>query len=488
MKNKLTIVGIGPGDRRFLTMEALEAMQTADHVYFRTHKHPVVTYIQDLGVESSSFDDVYEGAESFDDVYLAIADQIIDLLEKGDVTYAVPGNPFVAERTVELLKEKVEKHADHSVAFIYGTSFIDAILSTLHKDPVHGLKIIDGLQLETQRPDPDTDVIVIQVYNAMVASNVKLGLMDYYDDEHEVIVIRGAGIRNEEEIQRVPLYELDRLDILDHLTSVYIPRVEDKKGRYDFKDLVEIMEKLRSEDGCPWDRKQTHDTLKPYMIEEAYEVLEAIDQEDHYLLEEELGDLMLQVVFHAQIADENGFFDVDDVIDQICNKLVRRHPHVFSDVVAETSEDVLVNWEAIKREEKEETTHYASMERIPKEMPALMRSYKVQAKAADVGFDWDDISGALDKVNEEWAELMEIIESNNRDKIEEELGDLIFAVVNVARFMKIRPELALQKTVEKFLRRFKYIEDTLEKKGTKVHDSNLEEMDFYWNEAKNLEK
>ncbi len=277
----------------------------------------------------------------------------MDLLEKGDVTYAVPGNPFVAERTVELLKEKVENKANHTVEFIYGTSFIDAILSTLHKDPVHGLKIIDGLQLQTQRPDPDTDVIVIQVYNAMVASNVKLGLMDYYDDEHEVIVIRGAGIRNEEEVQRVPLYELDRLDILDHLTSVYIPRVEDKKGRYGFKDLVEIMEKLRSEDGCPWDRKQTHDTLKPYMIEEAYEVLEAIDQEDHYLLEEELGDLMLQVVFHAQIADENGFFDVEDVIDQICNKLVRRHPHVFSDVIAETSEDVLVNWEAIKREEKE---------------------------------------------------------------------------------------------------------------------------------------
>ncbi len=307
MKNKLTIVGIGPGDRRFLTMEALEAMQTADHVYFRTHKHPVVAYIQDLGVESSSFDDVYEGAESFDDVYLAIVDQIMDLLEKGDVTYAVPGNPFVAERTVELLKEKVENKANSTVEFIYGTSFIDAILSTLHKDPVHGLKIIDGLQLKTQRPDPDTDVIVIQVYNAMVASNVKLGLMDYYDDEHEVIVIRGAGIRNEEEVQRVPLYELDRLDILDHLTSVYIPRVEDKKGCYGFKDLVEIMEKLRSEDGCPWDRKQTHDTLKPYMIEEAYEVLEAIDQEDHYLLEEELGDLMLQVVFHAQIADENGF-------------------------------------------------------------------------------------------------------------------------------------------------------------------------------------
>lgn len=487
MRHTLTIVGIGPGDQRFLTMEAIEAMEKANLVYFRTHKHPVVEKLHAMGIVSESFDATYDTSENFDVVYEQIADTLIKKLDDDDVTYAVPGNPFVAERTVELLQEKVEATA-HGVEFIYGTSFIDAILSTLHKDPVHGLKVIDALQLDSQRPDPDTDVIVIQVYNSMVASNTKLKLMDYYDDEHEVLVVRGAGIKGEEIIRPIPLYELDRQDILDHLTSVYIPKVENKSGKYAFSDLVTIMDKLRSENGCPWDRKQTHMSLKPYLIEEAYEVLEAIDTEDFYLLEEELGDLLLQVVFHAQIANENGFFSIQDVMVQICEKLIRRHPHVFADVAVDTADEVLVNWEAIKREEKEETTHYASMGRIPKEMPALMRSYKVQGKAADVGFDWDDVTGALDKVSEEWAELMEIIDSGQRDLIEEEIGDLIFAVVNVARFMKIRPELALQKTIDKFLRRFQYIEETLAGKGKKMENSTLEEMDFYWNEAKNIEK
>jgi len=487
MKNILTIVGIGPGDRRFMTIEAIETLKESKEILFRTHKHPVVEYIHSLGVVSTSFDAIYDESESFDDVYSKITEEVMKKLEFQDVTYVVPGNPFVAEKTVELLNAKIEESNEYDVKYVYGTSFIDAILSTLHKDPVNGLKVIDALQLDTQKPDADSDVIVIQVYNPMVASNTKLKLMDYYDDEHEIIVIRGAGITGEEIIRKIPLYELDRQDILDHLTSIYIPKVKEKKGRYGFKELVEIMEKLRGPEGCPWDRKQSHKTLKPYILEEAYEVLEAIDDEDYYLLEEELGDLLLQVVFHAQIADENGFFGIDDVLGQICNKLVRRHPHVFSDTNVDSAEEVLVNWEEIKRNEKEETTHYASMHRIPKEMPALMRSYKVQGKAADVGFDWDDVNGAIEKVHEELAELLEIIETNQQDKIEEELGDLIFAVVNVARFMKVRPELALQKTVQKFLRRFQHVEESLGNIGKRFGDSDLEEMDFYWNQAKKHE-
>ncbi len=248
------------------------------------------------------------------------------------------------------------------------------------------------------------------------------------------------------------------------------------------------MNKLRGPGGCPWDAKQTHESLKPYILEEAYEVLEAIDTDDMYLLEEELGDLLLQVVFHAKIAEENGHFNMKDVSDQICEKLVRRHPHVFGDVAVDSAEEVLVNWEAIKREEKSEKAHVDSMARIPKEIPALMRSYKIQSKAADVGFDWDDVNGAIEKVKEESQELFEIIHGGDKEKIEDEIGDLLFAVVNVARFMKIRPEFALTKTIEKFIRRFTHVEASVKKNGKKLQESTLEEMDGYWNEAKNLEK
>ncbi|AZT89710.1 nucleoside triphosphate pyrophosphohydrolase [Caldicellulosiruptor changbaiensis] len=255
--------------------------------------------------------------------------------------------------------------------------------------------------------------------------------------------------------------------------------------RANFEELVKIMDILREK--CPWDRQQTHKSLKKYLIEETYEVIEAIDENDYSKLKEELGDLLLQVVFHAKIAQEKGAFDIYEVIYDICQKMKKRHTHVFGEDNFKTADEVLQNWDRIKSKEKEIKTVTEAMQSIPKHLPALMRSYKVQEKAAKVGFDWEDYKDALKKVYEELGEFEESLSKNSaQDKLEEELGDILFAVVNVARFFNIDPEGALSKTIQKFITRFSYIEEQAEKQGKKLNEMTLKDMDKFWEEAKKI--
>lgn len=255
--------------------------------------------------------------------------------------------------------------------------------------------------------------------------------------------------------------------------------------------LAEIIAILRVE--CPWDRVQTHESLRAGMLEEAYEVVEAIDNKDLANLREELGDVLLQVVFHAHIEEERGGFDLTDVINEECEKMIRRHPHVFLEESennhAKSIDKVLEKWENIKVEEKHEKSCASRLERVPKALPALVRAFKVQKKAADVGFDWDDVSGAFDKVAEEYAEFMEQYAeaASSKQRLEEEMGDLLFSCVNVARFLDIDPESALNYTSDKFTRRFRYIEERANADGRRLEDMSLEEMDKLWEEAKGLE-
>lgn len=258
--------------------------------------------------------------------------------------------------------------------------------------------------------------------------------------------------------------------------------------KYTYKDLLDIMVKLRSPGGCPWDRDQDHRSLKRYLIEEAYEVLEAIDEGDPVKLCDELGDLLLQVVFHAEIAGEAGQFDMEDVINAVSTKMVKRHRHVFGEEEAETPDDVMRIWEQVKKEEKGHETQTKVLKDVPGNLPSLMRSYKVQEKAAQVGFDWDKAEDAFAKVREEVGELEEALNNNQKAEIEEELGDLLFAVVNVSRFYKVQPELALAATVNKFIRRFEYVETKSTEQGKKLVDMSLSEMDALWEACKSLER
>ncbi len=247
-----------------------------------------------------------------------------------------------------------------------------------------------------------------------------------------------------------------------------------EKERYSFEDLVKIMERLRKE--CPWDRRQTHESLKKYLIEEAYEVLDAIDSKDDEKLKEELGDLLLQPVFHAQIAKERGAFDIDDVVDTLVRKLIERHPHVFGEA---DPQEVLENWERKKTEKRESV-----LEGIPKHLPALMRSQKLQDRASRVGFDFTDISQVFEKIEEEMTELRESLENNERENLKHEIGDILTAVVELARFLGVDAEEALQEANERFIRRFRYVEKRAKEMGKRLEDMSLEEMDRLWEEGK----
>lgn len=260
------------------------------------------------------------------------------------------------------------------------------------------------------------------------------------------------------------------------------------KEHYNVNDLIDIVEILRSPDGCPWDREQDHKSIRRDFLEETYEVIEAINKDDRDLLLEELGDVLLQVVFHTQIEREKGSFELNDVADGICKKMIERHPHVFGNVNAETSEQVLENWDVIKKRTKQQKNQTESMLSIPREFPALMRADKVQKKAAKVGFDWNTVDGPFSKVREELAELEEAVTMGVRDNVREELGDLLFSVVNVSRFVGVDSEEALTVSIDKFIDRFGKVEKMAQEKGVNMKETELDELDKLWDLAKQVSK
>ncbi len=256
------------------------------------------------------------------------------------------------------------------------------------------------------------------------------------------------------------------------------------KEKYSVYDLVDVIKALRSEGGCPWDIEQTHESIKKNLIEETYETIEAINKADPDMLKEELGDLLMQVIFHAQIEDEKGVFNIDDVADDNCRKMIERHPHVFGEIQADTVDDVLTNWDAIKRKTKGQKTTSQAIDSVPRELPALMRADKIQSKAAKAGFDWTEVGGALDKLAEEIDELKSAIDSGKAEEISDELGDVLFSAVNVSRFVKVDAEEALTASTDKFVSRFKTVEKLANERGIDMKNSDLTVLDALWDEAK----
>ncbi|WP_415347160.1 nucleoside triphosphate pyrophosphohydrolase [Clostridium perfringens] len=482
----LKIMGLGPGAYEALTIGALKELKNNKNIYFRTEKHPTVDFLKDEGIKFESYDHAYEKYDSFDDVYKYIAEDLITKIKDDEeLIYAVPGHPLVAEKSViNLIELCKENNIQYEV--LPAVSFVDAMMEALQVDPIEGVKIIDAFDMKNQILDKRVGTIITQVYNNFIASEVKLRLLEGYEDDTEIIFVRAAGVEGLESIRKIPLYELDWQEDIDYLTSIYIPK--DLGNKKDFQDLLDIIETLRNPGGCPWDREQTHESLKSALLEECYEVIDAIENEDEDALIEELGDVLLQVVFHASIGKEDGYFDIMDVIGGISNKMINRHPHVFGNEEANTSEQVLVNWDEIKKEEKGIKTLTEEMQNIAKSLPAATRAYKVQKKAKKVGFDWDDVNCAMDKVKEELNEIKEVYNCEDKSIIEGEVGDLLFACINVARFLEVDGELALDKTIKKFIKRFSYIENEAIKNNKNLKDMTLEEMDKLWEEAKTSEK
>lgn len=484
--SKLYIIGLGPGDIDALTLGAINRIKSGDKNFVRTVNHPTMEYFSQNNIKFSSFDYLYEEKEDFADVYESIADTLIQELETfGTINYYVPGNPMVAEKSVNLLIEKLPKD---KYEIVTGLSFVEPILETVGLDLIEGLKIVDGIGLKYTDIDINSNMIITQTYSKMVVSELKLIISEIYGDDYKVYLIHGAGLKDEL-VEYIPISKLDWSESINVLTSVFIPKVDKEKYKiFDYNDVVNLTKTLRGENGCPWDREQDHRSIRQSLIEEAYELVEAIDEDDTDHIAEEVGDLLFQCVFHTEIAYENGYFNPIKVTSTLVNKLITRHPHVFFEKSVDNSKEVLYNWNKIKYENRNITSLAEKLKNIPK-LPALMRSFKVQEKAAEVGFDWDNLEGPSQKVLEEYHEILEAVNLYDSDdtRIEEEVGDLIFAVVNLSRFLNVNPEVALSKTIGKFTKRLEKMELKAQLMGIVLEGMTLEELDNLWDAVKEEE-
>jgi len=476
MQQGITIVGLGPGNPKQLTLEAQQVLQETEEIYVRTRRHPTVAFLP-TGPRLCFFDHLYEEKETFAEVYQEIARQIVELGQRPEgVIYAVPGHPLVGEESVQHILA-LTRQQGIGVRVVEGLSFIEPVLTCLGLDALDGLQIVDATELaRLHHPclNPDLPALIGQLYDRPLASDVKLTLMNLYPDGHAVTLVRGAGT-DQERMSQAPLYELDRQPDLDHLTSLYVPPLAQPSSLEAFQDTIA---RLRAPGGCPWDRKQTHQSLRPHVLEEAYEALAALDANDVDALREELGDLLLQIVLQAQIAVEAGEFSLAQVIEEIDAKIKRRHPHVFGDVAVADVEEVLHNWEEIKREEK---GVHSVLGGVSSALPALARAQAIQKRVARVGFDWPDADGVAAKIAEEMVELRGAQGSKARER---ELGDLLFSVVNLARWLDVDAESALRQACQRFTQRFSGMEDLCRKRGLTLSKLSLPEQDALWEEVK----
>ena len=477
----ITIVGLGPGDPELLTRQAWKVLSDADEVYLRTRLHPTVADLPG-NVNIHSFDHLYEDGASFEEVYEKIAATIITLGQReSGVIYGVPGHPFVAEATTPEITRRA-KIEGIPVSLVEGISFIDSMFGLLGIDPLPHLALVDALELAVdyhpQFP-PNSPVIIAQIHSPSVASNVKLTLMGVYPDDHLVQLVHGAGSASAN-VETINLYEIDRSQGIGLLTALYVPPLESGSSFEEFQDVVAH---LRAPEGCPWDREQTHLSLRPYLLEETYEVLTALDEEDQDALSEELGDLLLQVVLHAQIASEYGEFTMVDVLKGIQEKLIRRHPHVFGDLDIDDKDRVLQNWEKLKSVERNEDEKGTNgvLEGVSGALPALVQAQTYQERVNRVGFDWPDVQGVFEKIEEE---KMEVMRAETSFEKESEIGDLLFAVVNLARWLNIDAESALRSANIRFRKRFEDLEMQVRGQGRDVSNLTLDELDELWNAAK----
>lgn len=438
-------------------------------VIVRTLQHPAAAQLAELR-NVATCDDLYEAADTFEDVYAAIVERVVGAAASGAVVYAVPGSPTFGEFAVRRLVEAVD-----DVEVVPGESFVDAILGVVGYDPFdRGLQILDGHRL----PDPlvlDKPTIIGHLDRAEVLADVVAAVSRVLPEDAEATVVVDAGSAGE----RVVTSEVSRVDsgLAGLRTSMY---VDVEPGG--LIGAVLTMRRLREE--CPWDREQTHQSLVKNLVEEAYELVEAIaalpDEEIDWVaytgVEDELGDLLLQVLFHEAIARQVGAFDVDDAAETLRRKLVRRHPHVFGEVEAGGPEDVKERWDRIKEEERG-ARRSSALDGVPSGMPALHRASKVQNKAAKVGFDWSEASQILDKLREETAELEAAM--GGAGSVEDELGDLLFTVVNLARHLRVDTEIALQRATDRFAGRFRRMEAEGPLPGL-----TLDELNARWERAK----
>lgn len=481
MREGITIIGLGPAGLDRLRPADLAVLEDERaEVIVRTAEHPAASELA-ARREITTCDDLYEQGHEFDDVYDAIAARVLDAARSGPVVFAVPGSAVVGERTVPLIVARAAA-AQILCEVRPGESFIDLACAAVGIDPINdGLQILDARSL----PDPlpmHLPALIAQIDTQLVAGDVALSLGRTLPDDYQITIIDRVGDADGS-TRVVALSELAKGGFGPR-TSLFVPA-----AAVGVLGLVATNRILRLE--CPWDAEQTHHTLVSHLVEETYETVDAIaklpaaapggeaDFGAYAELEEELGDLLIQIVFHSTMAREAGAFDFDEVAEGIRRKIVNRHPHVFGDVVVADAGEVVGNWEEIKRVEKRRDS---LMDDIPSVLPGMARADKVQSRAAAVGFDWPEAAPVFTKVEEELAELAEV--AGDREAATDELGDLLFSVVNLARHLDVDPDIALARANDKFIDRFRVVERLAKDRHQRLRDLSLEELEGLWQEAK----
>lgn len=497
------LVGLGPGSAEALPPRAFSLLTGGLPVLLRTERHPV---LQSEPLASAlaacpvtALDDEYEHGASFSDTYDAIVARVLRMhAAHGELVYAVPGHPLIGETTVARLLTRARLQGIPT-RVVGAPSFVDACLEAVGEAVTGDLHVVDALLLDPEAPMPPAalrtggPILLYQVHSRAAASNAKLALSRAgYPDEFLVTVVHAAGIVGTERQAMIPLYELDRSahqSLIDHLTTVWVPELAEAQRLQDFDRLLCIVARLRDpKGGCPWDLKQTHTSLRRYVLEEAYEVAEALDKDDPEALCEELGDLLLQVLLHGQIARETGDFDSGDICATLCEKLIRRHPHVFGEAQAGDADAVLVQWNAIKATEKGKEPKDSVLAGITSSLPALSLALETSKRVVAVGFEWPDVDQVFEKVVEELAELRVELAAGKTERSAEELGDVLFTLVNVGRKIGVDAEEALRGQVSRFSQRWRYIEEAARAQGLRVQELTLAQQEALWQEAKRSEQ
>ena len=473
MTHPITVVSLGPGPKEYLTLGAVETLRKAEKIVLRTRVAcEAADWLEQQGLSFETLDFLHEQCEDFDALVSAAAEHLLALAEKQEICYAV--FDLSADETVKALAKKAQ------IRTVAGVPLSAPYLAAVPPQDKIEVQTASSLEI-TSLQNP---LLILEMDSRMLAGQCKLQLLRWYDpDQPAYFFPPSAGA--ERPFLALPLHEIDRQKKYDHTCAVLLPPLPlTGRKRFDFYDLVRIMDRLRGNGGCPWDREQDHHTLRKYLIEEAYETGAAIDEEDWDHVAEELGDVLLQVVFQSKIGSQTGTFELSDVTTHICRKMILRHRHIFGADQCGTAEEVLRNWEKIKKEERGFSTQGEALRDIPAGLPPMVRAYKAQKKAGVVGFDWDGPVPAYEKVREETSEAEAEWNARAPEKLEEEIGDLLFACVNAARLSGVDPEEALQKATEKFISRFCAMEKAILQAGKRFEDLTLSEMDVYWKGSK----
>lgn len=470
----ITVIGLGLY-KDDLSFRAEKFLKKAKNIYVKTAKTPTYDFFEKNGISAKSFDDAYDAAEDFSELDEKIIKTLLSENEKGDVAFCVNGGGF-DDGTVQKLKKQT-----NDIEIIAGVSFAADFAGVCPDTSVMSYSAYDVASDVSFMPDKRHTVVVREIDNRLLAGDVKIKLSDVYGDEKLVYLIN--SVKKTDNLTYIPLAEIDHGKNFSYITTLVIPPDDLLSAkRHDSHDLVEIMATLLSENGCPWDRAQTHESIRINLIEEAYELIDAIDRNDLDGMVEETGDVLLQAVFHAMIGNADGEYNFNDVVSGLCHKLITRHTHFFGQNKATNAEEALNYWNAAKAVEKEYTSFGDKMDKIPKNLPALLYAYKIQKVAVKCGFDWPDIDGTYDKLNEE---IREFKEADGDDAVME-AGDLLFSAINPMRWRHIEPETALKEACDKFVKRFKYMESEILKDGKDL--GNAEILDEYWNKAKKIYK